>query len=111
MNFTATLIGAVIGMYFTHNLIGALVGGALGFMFDASRQQQRRRTPAQGGYIAPLFALIGAVAKADGRVSEAEIAIAERLMARMGLETLMAQKPKSEQKSVKPVRQFDKRAK
>jgi DnaJ like chaperone protein len=73
-------------MYFTHNLIGALVGGALGFMFDASRQQQRRRTPTQGGYVAPLFALIGAVAKADGRVSEAEIAIAERLMARMGLD-------------------------
>ncbi|SFW55399.1 MULTISPECIES: co-chaperone DjlA [Luteibacter] len=85
MNFTGTLIGAVLGMWLTHNVLGALVGGALGFMFDASRQQQRRRTPAQGGYIAPLFALIGAVAKADGRVSEAEIAIAERLMARMGL--------------------------
>ena len=86
MNFTGTLIGAVLGMWITHNLLGAIVGGALGFMFDASRQQQRRRTPAQGGYIAPLFALIGAVAKADGRVSEAEIAIAERLMARMGLD-------------------------
>jgi DnaJ like chaperone protein len=85
MNFTATLIGAVLGMWLTHNFLGAIVGGALGFMFDASRQQQRRRTPAQGGYIAPLFALIGAVAKADGRVSEAEIAIAERLMSRMGL--------------------------
>lgn len=86
MNFTATLIGAVVGMWLTHNLLGALIGGALGFMFDASRQQQRRRAPAQGGYIAPLFALIGAVAKADGRVSEQEIAIAERLMARMGLD-------------------------
>jgi DnaJ like chaperone protein len=86
MNFTGTLIGAVLGMWITHNLLGAIVGGALGFMFDASRQQQRQRTPAQGGYIAPLFALIGAVAKADGRVSEAEIAIAERLMARMGLD-------------------------
>lgn len=85
MNFTATLIGAVIGMSVTHNLLGALVGGILGFMFDASRQQ-RQRTPTQGGYVAPLFALIGAVAKADGRVSEAEIAIAERLMARMGLD-------------------------
>ncbi|MGF6711594.1 DnaJ like chaperone protein [Luteibacter sp. W1I16] len=86
MNFTGTLIGAVLGMWLTHNLFGALVGGALGFMFDASRQQQRRRTPTQGGYVAPLFALIGAVAKADGRVSEREIAIAERLMARMGLD-------------------------
>ncbi|MET0255422.1 MAG: co-chaperone DjlA [Luteibacter sp.] len=86
MNFTGTLIGAVLGMWVTHNLLGALIGGALGFMFDASRQQQRRRTPAQGGYIAPLFALIGAVAKADGRISEAEIAIAERLMVRMSLD-------------------------
>lgn len=87
MNFTGTLIGAVLGMWLTHNMLGALIGGALGFMFDASRQQQqRRRAPVQGGYVAPLFALIGAVAKADGRVSEAEIAIAERLMARMGLD-------------------------
>lgn len=85
MNFTGTLIGAVLGMWATHNLLGALIGGALGFMFDASRQQ-RQRTPAQGGFVAPLFALIGAVAKSDGRVSEAEIAIAERLMARMGLD-------------------------
>jgi DnaJ like chaperone protein len=87
MNFTGTLIGAVLGMWLTHNVLGALIGGALGFMFDASRQQQqRRRTPTQGGYVAPLFTLIGAVAKADGRISEAEIAIAERLMARMNLD-------------------------
>jgi DnaJ like chaperone protein len=87
MNFTGTLIGAVLGMWFTHNVLGAFIGGALGFMFDASRQQQqRRRTPAQGGYVAPLFTLIGAVAKADGRISEAEIAIAERLMSRMSLD-------------------------
>jgi DnaJ like chaperone protein len=87
MNFTGILIGAVLGMWLTHNLLGALIGGAIGFMFDASRQQsQRRRAPEQGGYIVPLFALIGAVAKADGRVSEAEIAIAERLMVRMNLD-------------------------
>jgi len=87
MNFTGTIIGFMLGMWFTHNMLGGLIGGALGFMFDASRQQQqRRRTPAQGGYVAPLFTLIGAVAKADGRISEAEIAIAERLMARMGLD-------------------------
>lgn len=86
MNLTGAFIGAMVGFWLTHySLIGMLVGGVLGFMFDASRQQ-RRRTPAQGGYVAPLFALIGAVAKADGRISEAEIAIAERLMARMGLD-------------------------
>jgi DnaJ like chaperone protein len=86
MNFFGALIGFALGMWLTHNLLGGLIGAALGFMFDASRQQQRRRTPAQGGYLAPLFALIGAVAKADGRISESEIAIAERLMARMNLD-------------------------
>ncbi|TCV91599.1 DnaJ like chaperone protein [Luteibacter rhizovicinus] len=89
MNFTATMIGAFAGFWVTHySLLGALVGAALGFMFDASRQQQRSRAaPVAGGYIHPLFALIGAVAKADGRISEAEIAIAERLMSRFGLDT------------------------
>ncbi|MET0935436.1 MAG: co-chaperone DjlA [Luteibacter sp.] len=87
MNFTGTLIGFALGVWLTHNFLGGLIGGALGFMFDASRQQQqRRRTPSQGGYIGPLFTLIGAVAKADGRISQAEIAIAERLMARMNLD-------------------------
>ncbi|MBB3227728.1 DnaJ like chaperone protein [Luteibacter sp. Sphag1AF] len=89
MNFSVTLIGAFIGFWFTHfSLLGAMVGAALGFMFDASRQQKRARAaPAAGGYLQPLFALIGAVAKADGRISEAEIAIAERLMDRFGLDT------------------------
>jgi DnaJ like chaperone protein len=87
MNFTGMLIGAAVGFFLMHNVFGALIGAALGFMFDASRQQQRRReVPAAGGFVAPLFALIGAVAKADGRISEAEIAIAERLMVRMGLD-------------------------
>ena len=39
-----------------------------------------------GGFVGPLFTLLGAVAKSDGRVSEQEIAIAERLMTRMNLD-------------------------
>jgi DnaJ like chaperone protein len=35
-----------------------------------------------------LFALMGALAKSDGRVSEAEVAIAERLMTRLELDAL-----------------------
>jgi DnaJ like chaperone protein len=86
MNFTGTLIGAALGFYLMHNGLGALIGAALGFMFDASRQQKRRAAPVSGGYVGPLFAVLGAVAKADGRVSEAEIAVAERVMVRMGLD-------------------------
>lgn len=84
MNFTGTLIGALIGFFLLHGPIGAVIGGMLGFMFDAGRNR-RAATPAAGGFIGPLYAILGAVAKADGRVSPQEIAVAERLMARMNL--------------------------
>jgi DnaJ like chaperone protein len=87
MTFTWTLWFALFGLIFGHGLPGAVVGGITGFIIDSLRQGQRRRvTPQAGGYISPLFALLGAVAKSDGRVSEAEIAVAERVMQRMGLE-------------------------
>ncbi len=86
MNFSWTLTLAFAGLFLGHGLPGALVGGIIGFVIDSLRQSQRYRvTPEIGGFIEPLFALLGAVAKSDGRVSEAEIAIAERLMTRMGL--------------------------
>ncbi|HEX7369599.1 MAG TPA: co-chaperone DjlA, partial [Rhodanobacteraceae bacterium] len=45
-------------------------------------------TGGKDGYIEPLFALMGALAKSDGRVSEAEVAIAEKLMGRLELDAL-----------------------
>lgn len=87
MNFSWTLMLAFFGLILGHGLPGAVVGGIVGFVVDSLRQSQRyRTTPEVGGFIGPLFALLGAVAKSDGRVSEAEIAIAERLMTRMGLD-------------------------
>lgn len=86
MNFSWTLLLAFFGLILGHGLPGMVVGGVIGFVVDSLRQSQRyRATPSAGGFVGPLFALLGAVAKADGRVSEAEIAIAERLMTRMGL--------------------------
>ncbi|HET6805945.1 MAG TPA: co-chaperone DjlA [Frateuria sp.] len=86
MNLSTTLILAFVGLILGHGLPGAIVGAVIGFVIDSLRQSQRyRATPEVGGFIGPLFALLGAVAKSDGRVSEAEIAIAERLMTRMGL--------------------------
>lgn len=87
MNISWTLLLAFLGLIFGHGIPGAIVGGIAGFIIDSLKQGQRRRaTPEAGGYIAPLFELLGAVAKSDGRVSEAEIAVAERLMSRMGLD-------------------------
>jgi len=85
MSFSYTMWFAFFGLLIGHGP-GAVVGGVIGFIFDNLRHSQRKRaTPEAGGYVGPLFTLLGAVAKADGRVSEAEIAVAERLMARMNL--------------------------
>ncbi|NII11889.1 co-chaperone DjlA [Oleiagrimonas sp. C23AA] len=81
------LIGALLGLFLLHNPVGLLIGGAIGYLFDGSRRLTHRQHQNSGQYIGPLFAVLGAVAKADGRVSEAEIAVAERLMGRMGLNT------------------------
>ncbi|CAM5630310.1 Co-chaperone protein DjlA [Rhodanobacter lindaniclasticus] len=85
MSFTYTIWFGIFGLLIGH-APGAVVGAVLGFIFDNLRHSQRRQaTPEAGGFVGPLFTLLGAVAKSDGRVSEAEIAVAERLMTRMGL--------------------------
>ncbi|RAP59695.1 co-chaperone DjlA [Oleiagrimonas sp. MCCC 1A03011] len=78
------IIGAVIGYLLLHNVAGAIIGGVVGWLLTSSQRAARPRTSFDQ-VLQPLFALLGAVAKADGRVSEKEIAVAERLMARMGL--------------------------
>lgn len=86
MSFTYTLWFAFFGLIIGH-LPGAVTGAVLGFIFDNMRYSQRKNaTPEAGGFVGPLFTLLGAVAKSDGRVSEQEIAIAERLMTRMNLD-------------------------
>src|SRR5699024_9900245 len=77
------IIGAIIGFLLSKSMLGALIGGISGWVLSAGRV--RHRTPPVGDFVAPLFAVLGAVAKADGRVSESEIAVAERLMGRFGL--------------------------
>jgi len=85
MSFTYTLWFAFFGLIIGH-LPGAITGAVVGFIFDNLRYTQRKNaTPEAGGFVGPLFTLLGAVAKSDGRVSEQEIAIAERLMTRMNL--------------------------
>jgi DnaJ like chaperone protein len=87
MSYNYTLWFALIGLFLGHGLVGATVGAVIGLVFDNLRFGQRREaTPEAGGYIGPLFALLGAVAKSDGRISPAEIAVAERMMDRMRLE-------------------------
>jgi DnaJ like chaperone protein len=85
MSFSYTLWFAFFGLIIGRTP-GAITGAIIGFILDNLRHNQRKRaTPEAGGFVGPLFTLLGAVAKSDGRVSEAEIAVAERLMTRMGL--------------------------
>lgn len=78
------IFGAIIGYFLLHGAFGVLIGGTVGWVIAAAARMHRRMPPS-GDFVAPLFALLGAVAKSDGRVSESEIAVAERLMKRMNL--------------------------
>lgn len=78
------IIGAIIGYFVLREAWGIFLGGFVGWMVQSSIRRLRP-APAVGDFVEPLFAVLGAVAKSDGRVSEAEIAVAERLMGRMNL--------------------------
>jgi len=70
---------------------GALLGLMLGNSADAGFGPPRRFSgwragASPAGWFPALFALLGHVARADGRVSESDVAFAEALMARMRLE-------------------------
>lgn len=88
MSWLGKLIGAVIGWLFFRHPLGVLFGVAVGHMIDSGAFGLRPigDSGVSRGFIAPLFGLLGAISKADGRVSEAEIAAVEQLMLRMRLE-------------------------
>jgi DnaJ like chaperone protein len=83
MSWLFRSVGALLGLYLFRSPYGLLFGLAIGYCLDMARSATRSH---EGGFIEPLFAFLGALAKADGRVSEAEIAATERTMARMGLD-------------------------
>lgn len=82
------LLGAIFG-FFAAGPFGAVMGLVIGHFFDkglAGLQGGMRPDPeAEHVFFATVFTLMGQLAKADGRVSEAEIDGAETLMAELGL--------------------------
>jgi DnaJ like chaperone protein len=88
MSILGKLIGALLGWALFRHPFGILAGIALGHMWDSGAMRvQHPGGGAADSFMAPLFALAGAIAKSDGRVSEPEIAAAQNLMARMQLST------------------------
>lgn len=94
MNVWGKLIGGFLG-YMVGGFFGALIGAALGHQFDRGLANFGGHFSAglggqglpeiQRAFFEATFSVMGAVAKADGRVSEEEIALARQVMARMGL--------------------------
>jgi len=84
------LIGIAVGFYF-FDWMGAFFGLILGAVIDRIRAfgqgalNPMRAALRQAVFLETVFIAMGRLAKADGRVSEAEIAHAEALMQRLGM--------------------------
>lgn len=83
------LVGAVAGFVF-FGLSGAIFGFVIGFIFDSRNSSAigmgRARDPeTQKVFFETLFRLLGHIAKADGQISEEEIAQTEAFMTQTGL--------------------------
>ena len=84
------ILGFLIGLAVAGPL-GALIGIILGHFFDRGRSRvyrdfdPSRRAQIEETFFRTVFSLLGHLAKADGRISEAEIKDTEQLMTRMRL--------------------------
>lgn len=86
---TGMVIGALIGLA-SGGFVGLLFGSIIGYQVDKlirrfSGVEQWTQEKAQNAFFDATFAVMGKVAKADGRVTQAEIQYAEAVMARMQL--------------------------
>lgn len=86
------VLGAVFGFLLTRNWLGVVFGIIVGHYFDKGlsglKTQQRASATvplAQHPFFSAVFTIAGHLAKADGRISEEEVAGAEKLMAELGL--------------------------
>jgi len=84
------VIGAILGLILFRSPWGLLIGAIAGHFFDQGMQSSRGSgaSPQEIGerFFRATFEVMGHVAKADGRVSEAEIAAARKVMAELRLD-------------------------
>ena len=94
MSWKGIFVGALVGLAITHQVWGAVIGALIGHMFEQSGASGAADGPAQAGpsasvsdeFFRTTFELMGHVAKSDGRVTEAQIDAARRLMHELKLE-------------------------
>lgn len=98
MTFWGKLIGGFCG-FLIAGPFGLLLGIIIGHIFDRGLNISRRQWQFGGSnqagsqqvFFKTTFLVMGYIAKADGRVSEAEIQAARAVMSRMGLNEAMRQ--------------------
>ena len=90
LSWAGKLVGAILGYLLTRRPLGVLVGMLVGHFFD--QRLERGRAGADGGaaevratFFRAAFGVMGHVAKADGRVSEQDIAAARRIFRQFNL--------------------------
>lgn len=88
MKWSPALIGALLGLLLARHWLGALVGALLAAPVLRTWRSWRSGPPASRSNSAlnGVFALLGQLAKADGRVCEREIAFCEEVMQRLELD-------------------------
>lgn len=85
------ILGFALGYLVWRTLLGAALGAVIGhFLVDRQRRASVKVSgevlqAIQVNFFTSVFLLLGHLAKSDGRVSETEIQLTERLMAKMGL--------------------------
>ncbi|HMI75963.1 MAG TPA: co-chaperone DjlA [Steroidobacteraceae bacterium] len=89
MSWTGVFFGALIGLMLTRSAWGAVVGAIIGYMLDPGTAGRvatpNGSTSISSEFFRTTFEIMGYVAKSDGRVSEAEIDAARRLMQELNL--------------------------
>lgn len=88
MQWTGKLIGGAIGLAL--GPLGAAIGAAIGHQYDVSQGRRGIRPPGEQFFLS-TFRTMGHVAKADGRVTEREIAAARSVMQSLRLDPAQVQ--------------------
>jgi len=92
MSWWGKVVGGTFG-FMLGGPLGALMGVSLGNYFDGGLNTQSSRLGlgeterVQSAFFTTTFALMGYVAKSDGKVTRDEIVVAERVMSQMRLNT------------------------
>jgi DnaJ like chaperone protein len=89
MSWNGVFFGALLGLLITRTAWGAAAGAIIGYMLDPRAggrvASPNGSTSISSEFFRTTFEIMGYVAKSDGRVSEAEIDAARRLMQELNL--------------------------